>query len=64
MIFANNVMKLFFLNVCKDIYIILLMKKVNRPTVNPQGIAVGFEPLSALWQSRPNSIGQRADIFF
>ena len=43
MIFANNVMKLlFFQSVRMDLYKILLMKKVRNPTVNPQGIAVGF----------------------
>lgn len=64
MLFANNIMKLLFVqSACKDLYKILLMKKVRNPTINSQENAVGFEPLSSLWQSHPNSIGRRADIF-
>ena len=65
MLFANNIMKLLFVqSACKDLYKILLMKKVRNPTINSQENAVGFEPLSPWRQSRPNSIGRRADIFF
>lgn len=65
MLFVNNIMKLLFVqSACKDLYKILLMQKVKNPTINSQENAVGFEPLSPWRQSRPNSIGRRADIFF
>lgn len=43
MLFANNIMKLLFVqSACKDLYKILLMKKVRNPTINPQENAIGF----------------------